>query len=475
MSKFHTTVSRRDFMKVLGLAGAGIGTAAATTPVFHDLDEVLSSTKAEWKRPWYVRERDFNNPSVEVDWNMFKRYDKRTFKGGDFTAFDQQTKDLIFNLYGTNDSYEAIKMWAKDGTKGMAHRDQALLAGIKVSREFEPGYSWVGHDIPPNKRMPTTNEYLDLPPYQGTPEDNTRMLRVAGRFYGSWAIGIAELDEKSRKIVWSNDGKRDIVFEDVEKAYEDGDKKVVPNKCKYVISMAVRHGELATKTSPGSLVSSAQAWGYHTAAMLSTRMQFFLRSLGYQGVGTSPAGSASWPAMTGIGELGRGAHVVTPEYGAMYRRFNFLFTDMPLAPTKPIDAGIHRFCHTCAKCAIQCPTGTIPEGEATWEGLGPWNNPGIKAFPLNYPTCAVYKSEWGPGYCGMCLANCPFSKLDDANAHTLVKAVVSTTSIFNGFITNMDDVFGYGQNWRAHEKGDNYVEEWWNTLGPEFGYLTHMG
>jgi hypothetical protein len=35
MSKFHSTVSRRTFMKGLGLAGAGLGTAAATAPVFH--------------------------------------------------------------------------------------------------------------------------------------------------------------------------------------------------------------------------------------------------------------------------------------------------------------------------------------------------------------------------------------------------------------------------------------------------------
>ncbi len=43
MSKFHSTVSRRNFMKGLGLAGAGLGAAAAATPVFHDIDEITSS------------------------------------------------------------------------------------------------------------------------------------------------------------------------------------------------------------------------------------------------------------------------------------------------------------------------------------------------------------------------------------------------------------------------------------------------
>ena len=59
MSVFHGTVSRRDFMKNLGLAGAGIGAAALVAPVFHDLDEMAASTGAAPKRPWYVKERDF--------------------------------------------------------------------------------------------------------------------------------------------------------------------------------------------------------------------------------------------------------------------------------------------------------------------------------------------------------------------------------------------------------------------------------
>lgn len=42
MNKLHSTVSRRDFMKGLGLAEAGLGAAMAAAPVFHDLDEVIA-------------------------------------------------------------------------------------------------------------------------------------------------------------------------------------------------------------------------------------------------------------------------------------------------------------------------------------------------------------------------------------------------------------------------------------------------
>lgn len=58
MHSFHSTVSRRDFMKTLGLASAGIGATAAISPVFHDMDEVIASPTAGWKRAWFVKEVD---------------------------------------------------------------------------------------------------------------------------------------------------------------------------------------------------------------------------------------------------------------------------------------------------------------------------------------------------------------------------------------------------------------------------------
>lgn len=55
MGKFPSTISRRDFLKILGLGGAGLGATAVSAPVFHDMDEVLASPEAKFKRSWYVR------------------------------------------------------------------------------------------------------------------------------------------------------------------------------------------------------------------------------------------------------------------------------------------------------------------------------------------------------------------------------------------------------------------------------------
>ena len=67
MSKFHSTVTRRDFMKALGVGAAGVGAASATAPIFHDIDEIASNA-VKPKHPWWVKERDYMKPTTEIDW-----------------------------------------------------------------------------------------------------------------------------------------------------------------------------------------------------------------------------------------------------------------------------------------------------------------------------------------------------------------------------------------------------------------------
>jgi len=46
MPDYHSTVSRREFMKALGLGGIGLGLSSMSGPVFHDLDEAMTSPMA---------------------------------------------------------------------------------------------------------------------------------------------------------------------------------------------------------------------------------------------------------------------------------------------------------------------------------------------------------------------------------------------------------------------------------------------
>ena len=64
--KYHTTRSKKAFMKMLGLGGS-IGATGIVSSLYHDLDEVKASPAAERKLPWWTREVD--KPTVEIDWS----------------------------------------------------------------------------------------------------------------------------------------------------------------------------------------------------------------------------------------------------------------------------------------------------------------------------------------------------------------------------------------------------------------------
>jgi hypothetical protein len=83
MSKYHSTLSRREFLKALGFGGAGLAAAAVAPPVFHDLDEVISSPQATMKRPSWVKEVD--KPTIDIDWGIMNRFtDYEVMWGGGF-------------------------------------------------------------------------------------------------------------------------------------------------------------------------------------------------------------------------------------------------------------------------------------------------------------------------------------------------------------------------------------------------------
>lgn len=149
-------------------------------------------------------------------------------------------------------------------------------------------------------------------------------------------------------------------------------------------------------------------------------------------------------------------------------RVSKVVTDLPLEPTKPIDAGIQEFCKTCKLCAEACPSDALSfEDEPSWEVKGDWNAPGHKAWFEDAPACLEYWRT-GPGTnCGICFSVCPYTKKDETFVHTLVKATASRTSAFNGFFTQMDEAFGYGEG--------RDPEEWWALDLPEYGIDTQRG
>ena len=47
-----------------------------------------------------------------------------------------------------------------------------------------------------------TPEDFGGPRYEGTPEENSRMLRVAGRILGAADVGFVKLNEKAKNLLY---------------------------------------------------------------------------------------------------------------------------------------------------------------------------------------------------------------------------------------------------------------------------------
>ena len=103
--------------------------------------------------------------------------------------------------------------------------------------------------------------------------------------------------------------------------------------------------------------------------------------------------------------MGRNGMVITEKFGSRIHMPDVILTDMPLAPDKPIDLAVPDFCSYCRKCAITCPTNSIPfEGKVTHNG--------IEKFKINWLTCYRLRPHADEHWevCLTCATVCPYSK-----------------------------------------------------------------
>jgi len=287
--------------------------------------------------------------------------------------------------------------------------------------------------------------------WTGTPEEATNMLRAAAHGLGCDRIGVMELTANTRKMFQPNR----VRLENVDLYYLDKGVDVLPNKCQWLI--AYRVGQSTEMTKRGDTQqNTGSGMGYSFGPILQTCLQRFIKSLGYQaiaGPGGVNSSNVGLGALTGTGELSRIGMQLTYEYGMMIRYTPGIVTDLPLAPTRPIDAGLFRFCKTCKLCGMHCNevNGWTPinmDDEPTWEVPGPSNRIGVKKYPMQWGRCI---------FCPYCMANCPWGTHNMSNIHEIVKVIAATTPIFNSFFFNMEYAFGYGM----HDSPE-LCEDWWN-------------
>ena len=321
---------------------------------------------------------------------------------------------------------------------GFSLRDYALRSCTQ--RYAFPTASFLGY------RRTETPEMLGVPRWEGTPEENARMVRTVMRLLGADEVTYLEIDVKTEQIFYHGDIDDKILrIEDSEVPEEGEDYRIIPKTFRWVITYSIKQSYELTRRLPSMCAEVTTYVPYAQGPFIQDRFQDFIRTLGYTCLGevrpNALGSSTGFGVMSGLGEMSRIENQISPTRGGSFRVFKMV-TDLPLAPTKPIDTGVMEFCKTCKKCAEQCPAKAIPSAtEPTWQIPGPWKRKGIKGWFKADPRCITYWRQTGIA-CSHCYAVCPLNRPQNSSYFDMMRSTIARTTAFNRTFRRMDDILG---------------------------------
>ncbi|MDY0234719.1 MAG: reductive dehalogenase domain-containing protein [Gudongella sp.] len=225
---------------------------------------------------------------------------------------------------------------------------------------------------------------------QATPETFTRKLKGLAEFYGAKLTGVAELDES---YYYTYRGRTDQVY---------GEK--VEAHLPYTFVFAVEMDPAYINTAPVLSQSIGVVKGYLDAAIVGMMITYYIKSLGYEARNHMDGNYLMVMPLAakaaGLGDIGRHALLITPEFGSRIR-LGAVSTDMPLLKSQPSLLKVRDFCEACGRCAKLCPSKAISkELPRTIDGVERWQT----AQELCYKKWMEFGTD-----CGICIASCPFS------------------------------------------------------------------
>lgn len=246
--------------------------------------------------------------------------------------------------------------------------------------------------------------------WNGSPTQNSSIIKQTASFFGAAAAGIAEVNQ-----LWfySNDknGLPVVFSPTAEHAEINAEANIIPAHLNRVIVMLVAQNRELAVFSPSPLAGAAVGLGYSQMAELTSKVTTLIRGLGYDAIPMGNDTSLSIPLAidAGLGEAGRHGLLLHPDYGSLVRICKVL-TDLPLEIDQPIAFGAAGICRSCTICAENCPARAISfERETTYDVICPSNNDGIKRWPVDSWSCLKFWASNGKD-CGICQAVCPFSR-----------------------------------------------------------------
>jgi reductive dehalogenase len=263
----------------------------------------------------------------------------------------------------------------------------------------------------------------------------TQVIKKKARWIGADMVGVAELNPQWIYTHWGHQNVR------YSHAAEVGDPIEIAPEFDRVIVMIHEMDYKVIQRSPG--IEHETDIQYSRGAWSASSLATFIAELGYRAIpSVNELGiDIAMAVDAGLGEMGRNGLLITRDYGPRVR-ISKVFTNMPLAPDRPIDIGVQRFCEQCALCATHCPGGALMTGDRTDEAWNEHNVPGMLKWPIKAMNCLDWWVKNG-NHCSICIRVCPWNKPNNL-LHKMVRPFAER-SILTKLIVSVDQVLGYGR------------------------------
>jgi len=281
-------------------------------------------------------------------------------------------------------------------------------------------------------------------------EEAAKYIKRAAQFLGASDVGIAPFDERWLYSKWYG-----VSPFDMDKVPTHEVAKL-PFEPKSVI-VTIHEMDYDLLQCPGIMGDTGPMKGYSEMTETAHKIAVFLNRLGYKSLPVGNDTSLSIPTaiQAGLGEYSRMGTMIHEKLGSRVR-IGKVYTDLDLAKDKPITFGVKEFCKKCKKCAELCPSNAITLDEEQTQvpktdSIS--SNPGVKKWYQNNEKCISQWERIGGG-CNICVAVCPYNKLDTW-VHDLSKLAVSVP-VGRDIARQLDDAFGYGS------LDPKNVDKFWN-------------
>ncbi len=403
----------------------------------------------DWVRSKYIKVLSGGPAPYQVNNDIYHRFDQRNNLTVGRPNWDESIRAFTQKAKGTRIRH------IREGNDGYHLEDYSLFfsagavasrLGTSINQSNRGLTSWTSLGKAAEEDMVAPDLPDDISRWSGSPQDASRLIKRAAKFFGADVVGIAPLDPRwiFSHAYWIDGSHKEIKFEEVDDPAETEQCLIIPQKMRWVIimGMAMNYETIGFVPSPTGCAETQAT--YSRMAFLVSGMAEFLRGMNYHAIPSLNDLGLNIPMAigAGLGEQGRNGKLINPIYGPNMRLCKVI-TDLPLDRDYPISFGVKKFCDQCKKCAQNCPAKAIPLGEPAWSGSSISNNPGVYTWHLNNEACRKYWAA-GPGTnCTVCIRSCPFTKNAGAY-HELVRFFIGKVPRLNPIWRLFDDLLGYG-------------------------------